>query len=279
MGRSRSRSEAQPTGYFQRTQTLSLSLMYVLPWLLIYEIGLVILQPQAQNAAGVIVWLLFSLLGPAHIVFNLVVMLVILVAALRIRKQGGLSPHYVPLLVVETTVWAVLMGGFAVVFTTVAQENLPTLGLLLPLEAGVGDLFGAPPEGWNPGTFAIVSSVVHSAGAGFYEELVFRLILLTVLIWFFRKLLSSKEDPRRNQFAAIFLAVLISSVLFALAHHLDPANPPTLAPMIFRTVCGAFLAVIFILRGFAAAVYTHTIYDIFVFLVQSHQAGYFESSE
>ena len=48
-------------------------------------------------------------------------------------------------------------------------------------------------------------------------------------------------------------------------HHIGVMGDPfTLGTFLFRFFAGILLAVIFHVRGFAVAVYTHAIYDIFV---------------
>ena len=253
-------------GFAESTRTLSVSLLFVLPVLLAYELGLAILQPDTQNAAGVAVKLLMAAVGPVHLVFNGAVMLTMLVAIIRSQKHGGFRPAYVGLLVLESTGWALVMMVFAVAFTLVASEHIPRLAV---------GLFSTPPEGWSPAAYAITASIVHACGAGVYEELVFRLLLMSGLIAVFQWLLRSRDEPTRHRAAAVFLGLMSSAVLFALAHHL--VEPIALQPMVFRTVCGAVLGLIFLLRGLAAAVYTHTIYDVFVFLHEADRAGYLSS--
>jgi membrane protease YdiL (CAAX protease family) len=65
--------------------------------------------------------------------------------------------------------------------------------------------------------------------------------------------------------AAVAVTMTVSSLLFALAHHVPPHGEPLAVwPLAFRALAGALFATIYYLRGFAVAVYTHTIYDIYV---------------
>ena len=70
--------------------------------------------------------------------------------------------------------------------------------------------------------------------------------------------------PVRNS-TALLPAALLSSVLFALAHYLGPEEF-TLYSFAFRFLAGLVFAALFVFRGFAVAVYTHTIYDVYVLL-------------
>jgi len=98
-------------------------------------------------------------------------------------------------------------------------------------------------------------------GAGIYEEVIFRLTLLplgTVL-------LRQTVLPRAWVPA---LAVIVTSVLFAAAHHAGPAGEPfKLFPFCFRWLAGTFFAALFVLRGFGITVGSHAMYDLLVGLL------------
>src|SRR5204863_6796768 len=108
--------------------------------------------------------------------------------------------------------------------------------------------------------------LVLCLGAGIYEELVFRLILLTVLSLLVKDLLLF---PRRM--TALFV-VLASAVLFSSYHYLGAeafhwnsiAGWRTFA---FRTLAGIYFGVLFLTRGFGITAATHAAYDILVLLV------------
>jgi membrane protease YdiL (CAAX protease family) len=64
---------------------------------------------------------------------------------------------------------------------------------------------------------------------------------------------------------AIGVAAVCSALLFSLVHHLGPLGEPISAgPLLYRFFAGLFFVALFKLRNFAVAVYTHTIYDVFV---------------
>ena len=95
-------------------------------------------------------------------------------------------------------------------------------------------------------------------GAGIYEELLFRLILLTATIGALRYC-----GMKRG--LAVVAAVLITSLLFSVAHYVGPYGEAfEMFGFLFRFVAGVFFCVLFVNRGFGIAAGTHAGYDILV---------------
>jgi hypothetical protein len=95
-------------------------------------------------------------------------------------------------------------------------------------------------------------------GAGIYEELLFRLLLLSLTAWLLRRL--SLTTP-----LSMVGAVLLTSLLFAVAHHVWQFGETFNAGhFLFRFLAGIFFAVLFVYRGFGIAAGTHAGYDILV---------------
>ena len=102
------------------------------------------------------------------------------------------------------------------------------------------------------------SLAVGFLGAGIYEELLFRLILLSFVAWGFRR-------AGMKPWLAMIVAALATSVLFAAAHCVGASGEPfRLFSFVFRFVAGMFFSVVFIYRGFGIAAGSHAAYDILV---------------
>ena len=115
-------------------------------------------------------------------------------------------------------------------------------------------------------------------GAGIYEEFLFRLCLVPLVYGALRLFLV----PRRG---AIVATIVLTSCVFSLAHYLGPLENHSLSGIItealqrvrlnrdlwfsftFRTIAGAFFAVLYFARGFGITVGAHAAYDVFVGLV------------
>ena len=66
-----------------------------------------------------------------------------------------------------------------------------------------------------------------------------------------------------------FIALAVSSVIFSAVHYLPPLGDAfTLSSFVFRVLCGVAFALVFQLRGFALAAWTHTLYDVFYFILR-----------
>ena len=210
------------------------------PVFLLYHLGLLI-SPLAANGVDPITRLMGYLAGMSTLVY-LLVMGGLLVAYMlwvrRFSRKRRFQPRRFPLVILEAAVYAVIMA--------------PVAGLLLRKL----QVLGFPLAGMGP-----VDRVVASAGAGFYEELVFRLAGIGILVFVF-------EARKMKRWLAFLLAALITSAVFSGFHYLGPlADEFSLGSFSFRFVLGLMLAAVYIFRGFATAVYAHFLYDVYVMCV------------
>jgi hypothetical protein len=137
----------------------------------------------------------------------------------------------------------------------------------------VGSLFASANGGIrDQGRFV---GFIMSLGAGFYEELTFRVLLFglgaKVLVWLFgnqRIELAGTASARRFSFRSLVVLVawaLACAGIFSGVHYIGPMSDAfQLTSFTFRAVLGLILTLIFVTRGFAAAVWTHAIYDVWV---------------
>jgi membrane protease YdiL (CAAX protease family) len=215
------------------------SAIFVFPIFLIYQLG--ILTGKGQNGVDFVTSALIQLserdLGNYLIV--LAASLVVYAAVLIIlRKRGRFNLNAFLPVVAESAFYALTMGTVILAIMSKMSSFVPGLSIF----------------GGGPGPIEIV---IISAGAGIHEELIFRVVGMGGLSW----LLSGMMGKRR----AWLVALVVSSLVFSLAHHIGPAGESfTFAAFVFRALAGVFFALVYALRGFAVAVWTHMLYDVYV---------------
>jgi len=123
---------------------------------------------------------------------------------------------------------------------------------------------------------SLLASIVTGIGAGIYEELVFRLILICILMLLFQDVL------RLSHKNSIILSVLVSAALFSAHHHIVFVNGQLALSAAFsgtefgfRTIAGVYFAVLFAVRGFGITAGTHAFYDIIATIIN---AAFFSSA-
>ncbi len=120
-------------------------------------------------------------------------------------------------------------------------------------------LLGAPaPEGQ-------FSALVMSLGAGFYEEIAFRVGLFGLGLRVVFSLLGPVPRFKRTLISVAW--ALLGALIFSGWHYLgEYGDAFELRSFVFRAVCGFMFTIIYAFRGFAPAVWTHTIYDAWVLI-------------
>jgi len=157
------------------------------------------------------------------------------IRALDIPWRGGAA-----LLVVEGIGWGFLLGPVLRILTQFVSAQVQPLAI---------------DWGGTHGHLAL------AAGAGLYEELLFRAGLMSgtfVLLASFLSAFHPREAARTFSFG---LALLISSTAFALAHALGDPSALDTGPFLFRTLAGVVLGLLFSWRGLAVVAYAHATYD------------------
>jgi membrane protease YdiL (CAAX protease family) len=235
--------------YLHDTRDLVASILYCVPLFVAYQIGVLSAGGVKNGVDFVTVTLLEVTDGDMgiYLALNAGVLVALLIAMFALRGRGRMNPHLFPLVVVESSVYALFFGaGVTMLMRAFGLDALLAIPALSIADLSVTDRF------------------VLAIGAGLYEELVFRLVLLGGLYVVATRVL------RMNKVIAGLAAVIISSVLFSAVHHMgNMADEFQLGVFLFRLFAGVLLSVIFWLRGLAVAVYTHAIYDVIVMVFRS----------
>lgn len=110
---------------------------------------------------------------------------------------------------------------------------------------------------------ARLSGAIMSLGAGFYEELVFRVALYGAGAALLLFLFNVTRAANRLFFRLVW-AILIACVFSGWHYVGDLSDSFDLATFSFRAVCGLVFTLIYEFRGFAPAVWTHALYDLWI---------------
>jgi hypothetical protein len=135
----------------------------------------------------------------------------------------------------------------------------------------VGRLFAGPPAMKDAGPF---TGFIMSLGAGFYEELAFRVVLfglgaklLVSLLGKQQLVLTAAGAPRFSVRSLLVVVgwAIVCALVFSGVHYVGAMSDPfQITSFTFRFVLGLVLTLIYVARGFAAAVWTHAVYDVWV---------------
>ena len=103
-----------------------------------------------------------------------------------------------------------------------------------------------------------------SLGAGVYEELVFRVLLVSGLLALARLVFGL------GTFAASAFAVVMGALIFSAFHYIGPYGDPLEVPsFVFRTVAGLAFSGLYVTRGFGITAWTHALYDVFLLFARA----------
>lgn len=230
-------------GYLDDSRDPFNSAILLVPLFLFYQVG-ILATGNLRNGVDFVTSTLFAAFNgdlTGYLAFNAIVLVGFAVAIVILRKKGHFSPRIIPWVLLESTLYALVFGS-----AVIAMIRGLGLGGLLAVELAAD----------APAKMGLIDKVVMSAGAGLYEEIVFRLVLMGGLFWL------AKNVVALPRFLAAALALVISSVIFSAVHHIS--EPFTMSAFTFRVFAGAAFAFLYQTRGLAVAAYTHALYDVWV---------------
>jgi hypothetical protein len=236
-----------PRGYWQSARQPRYALVFALPLLLLYE-GLSLALTQSayagvRNGADVLLKTLFVAFGGSRgvAVFSLLLVGIGTWVVWRDRRRhpGPLDRRVFALMLAESAVYAMLLGGVVSALTSL---------LLSPMLSAA--------QGAEAARVSLTGQLVLSLGAGLYEELLFRVLLVSGLL-----ALGLRLGWRRS--GAVVGAVVVAALVFSTFHYIGPMGDAfTLASFTFRAIAGLLLSGLYVARGFGIAAWTHALYDV-----------------
>jgi len=230
----------QDTTYWNETHSPLYSFVFTLPLFILYELGMVVLSAEdivvLRNGADVLmrqVMGLFGIYGAYG--FSATFMVGFSIAFLRQKKHLKsmvIKGEYLLTMFFESVLYSAFLFFLLGSLQTVLM---------------------------SPKSKLLFQQIVLSLGAGIYEEFVFRVILITGIASILGLIFQWKETAK---YAG---AVLIGAAIFSMFHFVgDYGDEYSFNLFIIRMIAGVFLGIVYAMRGFGVAAYTHAIYDLVV---------------
>lgn len=213
--------------------------MVAFPLFALYQVG--ILGSETKNGADLVTHWLITL---SHADFRLYLLFfaistaAYLTALWFLARSSNWNRRTILLTLAESALYALSLGSVVNLIMGSVAKVLPGLSLMA-------------------GQKSFLEVMIVACGAGVHEELVFRVLGVGGLSYLFGMKMGRKS--------ALFWAIAVSSILFSLAHHTGSMGEAfTTEAFVFRAIAGVVFAIIYRYRGTGVAVWTHTLYDIYV---------------
>jgi hypothetical protein len=244
--------------YWRAARAPRYSLTFALPLLVAYEVLAFTLTHDAltgvRNGADVMLKSVFVLLGGRDGLIAFGVLLVGTGVGLvwRDRRRAGpIEGRIFVLMLLESTAYALIFGLVVGTLTGI---------LLHPFHYAAALTGGAAPQpGVGPAGLSLATQLMISLGAGIYEELLFRVLLVGGLAW------AARRGFGWSAAASGLFATIAGAIVFSAFHYVGPyADRLDLASFTFRAVAGALFSALYLLRGFGITAWTHALYDVFL---------------
>lgn len=235
------------SSYWRLSRSPRYSLLFALPLLLLYEALAFVLSHDAlagvRNGADVLLKSVFVWLGGrvGLIIFGLILLGGGAVLVRRDRGGGKLRPRFFLAMAAESAAYAGVFGAVTGMLTALL------LGGLVRLAAGPAGALDLPTQ------------LMVSLGAGIYEELLFRVLVVGTLAWLAKRVFGW------GPVAAGLFATILGALVFSLFHYIGPYGDAfRLSSFAFRAIAGVLFSGLYLTRGFGITAWTHALYDVLV---------------
>ncbi len=234
---------AKLQNYWKYSRSPLYSLLFVIPLLFVYELMIFSLNHSdiigIRNGADVLFRQFFSIFDIYG--FYLVGFLVLLSLFIayyfysRKEQQGKFQFLYFIIMMFESIFYAMLLF---LVLNKIA-------GFLLVTGNGSDQR----------------QIIALALGAGVYEEFVFRVIMISAIVFLMKDLIGFSKNISR------IVAIIFSALIFSWFHYIGSFGEEiNLFSFTVRSAAGIFLAILYLFRGYGITAYTHTLYDLLVIL-------------
>lgn len=251
---------SQPDGYLQLSMRPLYILLFLLPLIILYEIGSTFYLSGGQGGIPQTIKAhrlfddLFHVLGAVGLYLPAIALVAVLfIWHVLVKDRWRVRPIVIATMAAESLVWTLPL----LVLGSLHMRTFPDSAMVAAL-ANV-------PETWMDLDWRARATI--AVGAGIYEEMLFRLVGVALFHFVLADIVRLKHG------AAAAFSVVIAAVAFAMYHQVRLDTGGINWPwMLFLTAAGLYFGMLYILRGFGIAVGTHAMYDVLV-LVMLPQSG------
>lgn len=253
----RPEERAGVSSYWERTLWPLQSLFFLLPLLVLYQVGTVYYAPGEEDRlprilAESMVMRFFDLFGVTGYYLPGLLLVGVLFSLHVVRRDPWLLDwRLYPVMLLESLLLAVPLFIFGLVLMSHAAAGIPEA-----MGAGKASSLSAMEDPTRQ--LPLGAQLILSLGAGMFEELTFRLIGIALIHLLLVDLLGLPE-----RWGAV-AAVMATAVGFAF-YHFSESNPFEWSAFLFYTAAGIYLAAVYLVRGFGIAATTHALYNVMVF--------------
>lgn len=240
--------------YFRKTRAPRYSLVFVIPLFLLYEALAASLAGSAgaqgvRNAADVLLKTPFAMFagsrGSLAFFATVIAICVFFIVRDLMKTKDRPQPKVFLGMLAESAVLALLLG---VVVGTLTQQLLQGLSTL-SMQTATIDTMGMP------------TRFMLSLGAGLYEELLFRVLLVGGIAFGLRWL-------TLGLLPSGLIATVLGALIFSAFHYVgEYGEPLQLASFTYRAIAGLVFSAMYLLRGFGITAWTHALYDVYVLVL------------
>jgi len=226
--------------YARASKSPFYSFLFVVPLMMTYEIAAFVMNKSdiegLRNGADVVTKQIFDIFGVAGFYgFSILVLATLIglfIHELR-DKEFILQYRYLLAMLCESVLYAFLFGFVVSRITSIFLQFPPS--------------------------FSWKHQLVLSLGAGVYEEFLFRVVLITLFVFIFTKVVGLKK------ITSVIFSIILSSLIFSGFHYIGFLGEPfLLRTFVFRFIGGTILSILYVVRGFGVTAYTHSFYDLFI---------------
>lgn len=225
--------------YWNKTRTPIYNLVFIIPVILIYEVGIIFITrmeiSSVRNGADVLLRMLLDSFGLSSLYALGFLLLAGAIISVIIQRKKGEKIHvqgyYLVLMLFESVLWG------SIVFWLMNNR--------LFLSSGKSTV--------------VVQQIILSLGAGIYEEFVFRAILVSGLAAVFGFIFQWKIIARS------IAGIIGAAIVFSMFHFFGQFGDVFSWSLFFiRFIAGIMLGALFIFRGYGITAYTHAVYNLMV---------------